>query len=296
MKPRAPRVPLIALASAMAAGSAPRAQAQIPVQELQPPAAGAPSGVAVREVLPRAIEGVATHSLSIVGPAEHLEPTSTAHEIVWLFLGGKATLLTGRGGEESFAVAEETLARAPLGWPWRIRVAPGESVQALRVRKLLSSEDRAELAKFPAHNAAAYVRRFRDGVPYGEAIKSARTVSRTLLPENYVPRMAVGTVETTGPDRVAPHRHPMLEQLFLGLRENQITVIADGATASLTPLSILHIPSGSNHGAEVAEGKKMHYVWLDFFATREGQAWLKTHKPMASDKEPSPAPGALKKP
>jgi len=40
----------------------------------------------------------------------------------------------------------------------------------------------------------------------------------------------------------------------------------------------------------------MHYVWLDFFATREGQDWLKNHKPVASDKDASPAPSPLKKP
>jgi hypothetical protein len=76
----------------------------------------------------------------------------------------------------------------------------------------------------------------------------------------------------------------MLEQLFLGLKDNDITVIADGARANLTPLSILHIPTGSNHGAEVAAGKKLHYVWMDFFATKEGQEWLKMHKPLAAPK------------
>ena len=51
---------------------------------------------------------------------------------------------------------------------------------------------------------------------------------RTLLPKDIVPRMSIGTVETVGPDRVAPHAHPMLEQLFLGLEGNDIVVRADG--------------------------------------------------------------------
>jgi mannose-6-phosphate isomerase-like protein (cupin superfamily) len=268
------------------------AGAPIPVQKLDLGAAdsAAAGAVSIRPVLPREIEGVATDAVSLRGPAQHVEPASTAHEVVWLFLGGKGTLHTRDG---SYEVEDETIARAPLGWTWRIRVAPGHELHAVRVRKQLTAEDRAELRKFPAHNAAAYVRKFRDCTPYGEAIKSARTVSRTLLPENYVPRMAVGTVETTGPDAVAPHRHPMLEQLFLGLKENEITVSADGATASLTPFSMLHIPLGSDHGAVVEEGRKLHYVWIDFFTTREGQEWLKTHKPLASDKQPpaSPQPG-----
>jgi hypothetical protein len=121
--------------------------------------------------------------------------------------------------------------------------------------------------------------KFRDCPKYGEAIKSRKTVSRTLLPENYVPRVAMGTVETTGPDAVGAHRHPMLEQLFLGLNGNDITVVADSARANLTPFSMLHIPSASMHGSEVSQGKKLHYIWMDFFATREGQEWLKNHKP-----------------
>jgi quercetin dioxygenase-like cupin family protein len=128
--------------------------------------------------------------------------------------------------------------------------------------------------------AAPLVKKFRECTPYREAIKSAKTVSRTLLPENYVPRMAMGTVETTGPDEVGAHRHPMLEQLFLGLRGNDITVTADDERANLKEFAILHIPLGSNHGAKVEAGKKLHYIWMDFFMAKEGQEWLKMHKPV----------------
>jgi quercetin dioxygenase-like cupin family protein len=165
-----------------------------------------------------------------------------------------------------------------------MEVGAGERLQALRVRHAVSAADRAELKKFAANNAGPHVMKFSECPKYGEAIKSAKTVSRTLLPENYVMRVAMGTVETAGPDEVGAHKHPMLEQLFLGLAGNEITVIADGVRARLGPLSMLHIPSGSNHGAEVAAGKKMHYIWMDFFATKEGQEWLKMHKPVAAPK------------
>jgi hypothetical protein len=33
----------------------------------------------------------------------------------------------------------------------------------------------------------------------------------------------------------------------------------------------------------VEENKKMYYMWMDFFLTREGQEWLKTHKPVSKD-------------
>jgi quercetin dioxygenase-like cupin family protein len=91
--------------------------------------------------------------------------------------------------------------------------------------------------------------------------------------------MSIGTVETEGPDRVAPHAHPMLEQFFLGLAGNEIVVQADGARTTVGPYELLHIPLGSSHGAEVAAGKKLHYVWMDFFRDREGLKWLETHKP-----------------
>jgi hypothetical protein len=42
-----------------------------------------------------------------------------------------------------------------------------------------------------------------------------------------------------------------------------------------------HIPLGSTHWATVSEDKKMYYMWMDFFLTKEGQEWLKTHKPIS---------------
>jgi hypothetical protein len=72
----------------------------------------------------------------------------------------------------------------------------------------------------------------------------------------------------------------MLEQLFLGLADNDVTVSADDAQVRFPAFAILHIPLGSNHGVDVAAGKKLRYVWMDFFVTREGQEWLKMHKPV----------------
>lgn len=262
---------LSGLAAALLGGAA-----RIPLVKLHVEG-GAAGKVEVRSVLPGEIREVTTDLLSITGPARHLEPATQDAETVWLLLGGKGTLKTK---DRTYAVDGETIARAPLGWAWEIKVAPGAHLLALRVRHQVSAADREELKKFPRNNAAPHVMKFSDCPKYGEAIKSSKTVSRTLLPENFVPRVAMGTVETSGPDQVGAHRHPMLEQLFLGLKENDITVSADGARANLTPLSLLHIPTGSLHGAEVAAGRKLHYVWMDFFATKEGQEWLKEHKPI----------------
>ena len=160
----------------------------------------------------------------------------------------------------------------------------GKRLLAIRIRKELNAADRVDRLNYPQHNQAPWVKKFTECQTYGEAIKSAKTTSRTLLPENIVPRMAAGTVETAGPDAVAPHRHPMLEQLFVGLNVNDATVTADSVKADFPPHSLLHIPLGSNHGTQVAAGKKLYYVWLDFFTTKEGQEWLKTHKPTPDKK------------
>jgi hypothetical protein len=115
---------------------------------------------------------------------------------------------------------------------------------------------------------------YSDCPTYREAIKSPRTVSRTLIDEQRVPRFCMGSVETTGPDAVAAHRHPMLEQFFFGLPGNDIVVTADDASVPFREFELLHIPLGSNHGATVAEGKILHYLWIDCFMDRDGMRWI----------------------
>lgn len=239
------------------------------------------AGIRVRAVLPGEIAQVNVDLVSIPGPNKFEQSGNPRQEVVWLFLSGQGTM---RAMDHSYPVEGELIAHAPSGLPVEIEVASGQVLHALCIRRALTDEDLQELKRFPENNAVPWIKKFSDCKPYGEAIKSPKTISRTLLPENYVPRMAIGTVETTGPDRVGVHRHAMLEQLFLGLKENDITVLADASRANLKEFSILHIPLGSNHGAEVADGKKLYYVWMDFFATKAGQEWLKMHKPVSDPK------------
>jgi len=112
---------------------------------------------------------------------------------------------------------------------------------------------------------------------YSEAIKSQKTVNRTLLPEEILPRLCIGSVMTSGPDKVAAHAHPMLEQLFFGLQENDIEVLADNANIRFMEGDLLHIPSGSLHGATVEAGKELHYIWIDLFNTLEDIDYIKQY-------------------
>lgn len=165
-------------------------------------------------------------------------------------------------------------------------VPEGEELHFLQFTKKLSAQDMEDLKNFPNENKHdVFFTKFEDCEPYTEKIKSQNTISRTVLLADIVPRVSLGTVEAMGPDEVGAHIHPMLDQLFLGLNINDIIVLADGASIQLKEYTLLHIPIGSSHGATVGENKKMHYLWMDFFLTKEGQKWLKTHKPVSTDKK-----------
>jgi hypothetical protein len=115
---------------------------------------------------------------------------------------------------------------------------------------------------------------YSDCKTYKEKIKSEKTVSRTLLSEYTFPRLCIGSVETTGDDHVAAHRHPMLEQLFFGLQDNDCIVKADESEMEFKESVLLHIPLGSNHSVDVQKPKKLHYIWIDLFRERKGMDWI----------------------
>lgn len=240
--------------------------------------------VVEQAILPNSIPGASTTAVSLVGPAEWKRSPENDENFVLLFLDGRGTY---RAKGKSFAIDGETIARAPVGWDLEVSVPDGSIVNFLAIRKELSAVDLEDLARFPENNAAPWVKKFSECEAYREAIKSPKTISRTLLPANFIPRVALGTVETTGPDRVGEHKHPMLEQLFLGLRGNDIKVQADGMEAPLGEFHLMVIPHASMHGATVAEGRKLHYVWMDFFSDKEGQAWLEMHQPIPASEQPT---------
>lgn len=109
--------------------------------------------------------------------------------------------------------------------------------------------------------------------------KSAKTISRTLLPPRIIPRFSMGSVETRGPDSVLVHKHEMLEQLFIGLNNTQCKVTCDNNNVIMNEYDIIHIPLGSLHGVEVADGFLLHYIWMDYFLVNSDYSWIdKNHK------------------
>lgn len=214
-----------------------------------------------------------------LGPIKETITLLDRHTTLFLFVSGKGTLSADSIlyplSSDSIVVPVEKIPTV------QIEVPAGQALHFLQFTKKMSPQDLEDLTHFPAENKQkVFATRFEDCEPYTEKIKSPNTISRTVLPANIIPRVSLGTVEAMGPDKVGAHKHPMLEQLFLGLSENDVIVHADDVSTEFKQYSLLHIPLGSNHGVEVGENKKMNYMWMDFFLTKEGEVWLETHKPI----------------
>jgi len=110
---------------------------------------------------------------------------------------------------------------------------------------------------------------YQDSIQYIDPNKSEKTISRMMIPHQIIPRFTIGSVESYGYDLVRPHAHPMLDQFFYSFAENDMEVIIDGEKYNMKGDEILHIPLGSNHGAEVTGDRHMHYMWVDFMPDKE---------------------------
>ncbi len=193
-------------------------------------------------------------------------------------LKGKGTLLSNFGQQ---ILEKESLVVLPFGTDsLDFEITGNEAFHFIEFSKEYSNMDKSSDQSFDLSLRDFYFAKFENCKPYTEEIKSPDTISRTVLPSGIIPRVALGTVESKGPDKVGEHAHPMLEQLFLGLENNNITVHADDSFCKMGEYSLLHIPLGSKHWVEVEKGCKMNYMWMDFFLTKAGEKWLETHQPI----------------
>ena len=229
------------------------------------------------ELLPGAIADTKIEHIALVGPTIQKLELSKENVDMLIFLKGQGQL---QSDTSLYDLVPESIAIPMTSEKVQIEVSKGDVLHYIRFTKKLSEQDIKDMEAFPAENKYDFFfTEFDDCVPYTEKIKSPNTTSRTVLPADIIPRVALGTVEAPGPDEVGAHTHAMLDQLFLGLANNDVVVHADGASAEFKEFSLLHIPIGSSHGVSVGENKTMYYLWMDFFLTKEGQEWLKTHKP-----------------
>lgn len=114
-----------------------------------------------------------------------------------------------------------------------INASKNDTLHFLKISNKLTKQNVLDMKEFPKeHTNKIYFTKFSDCESYSEAIKSTNTKSRTVLPSNYIPRIAMGTVD--------PHEHPMLKQLFLGLTNNHVVVSANEAKIDFPAYSLLH--------------------------------------------------------
>lgn len=235
------------------------------------------------ELLPGEIADTKIEHIAYVGPTIQWHELSEDSVDMFLFIKGSGKL---KADTLYFSVVPESIAIPFVYKNIGVEVSEGDTLHFVQFTKKMSARDKEDFKTFPIKNRYdIYFTKFIDCEPYTEKIKSPNTVSRTVLPADIIPRVSLGTVEAPGPDEVGAHEHPMLDQLFLGLTNNDITVHAGKKSAKLKEYSLLHIPIGSSHWVTVEKNKKMYYMWMDFFLTKEGQEWLKTHKPVSTDKD-----------
>lgn len=229
-----------------------------------------------KSILENEISGIKVTHIALKEGITIEENLEEAYKFVYLFIKGRGKLVANN---QSFDIEPETIFLPNSIRDISIQTGKNATLHFLKISTKLTEQDILDLKEFPKEKTQKiYFSKFTDCEAYTEPIKSPNTISRTILPNKYIPRIAMGTVETKGPDKVGAHDHGMLEQLFLGLTDNQVIVFADDAKIDFTAFSILHIPLGSSHSVEVKEGNKMYYVWMDFFLDSKGEEWLKTHK------------------
>ncbi|WP_240927981.1 MULTISPECIES: hypothetical protein [unclassified Cellulophaga] len=236
-----------------------------------------------KTILADEIKGIHVEHIALTGKNTILDATEDGNKLIYLFFKGNGTV-TAEGTD--YAIVPETILLPNAVEEIQLKTTANDTLHYLRIASKLSKQDLIDLETFPKENTQhVYYKKFTDCEPYTEPIKSPNTVSRTIMPNKIIPRIAMGTVQTTGPDKVDPHEHPMLEQLFLGLSENDVVVYADDESTPLNEYALLHIPLGSSHSVTVEKEKVMYYVWMDFFLDAKGEEWLKTHQVIEKENE-----------
>ena len=226
------------------------------------------NGVSQQELMKNEIDGVTLQYVTL-NRGEYFENQSVDEKItVLLFLAGHGNI--GQGDME-MEVSDLSVLIPKPDLPFRIS-SVDQKLEFMEISLRLNPADKSYLNRHA--NTYPYFVRYADCKPYKEDIKSEKTGSRMLIPDGIVPRISIGSVQTSGPDIVGAHKHPMLEQLFYGLPGNCCIVHADGHEREFCENTLLHIPLGSMHGVRVEEGRHLHYIWMDFFRNQEDMSYI----------------------
>lgn len=146
--------------------------------------------------------------------------------------------------------------------------------QILEIRWNTQAEDREELARYKT--VFPVIQLYRDAIQYRDRNKSEKTISRAIIEQRTIPRFAMGSVETFGPDCVKAHDHPMLDQYFFSFPENDAFITIEGEPYRMCGNELLYIPLGAKHGVDVVQDKHCHYMWIDFMVDETAMHRLDT--------------------
>jgi len=221
-----------------------------------------------KEILAQAIDGMRTYLHAVLAGQSIALPARENTGLVYLFTAGKGTTHTGG---KTFEISDIALFAPEYGMDCDI-TAGQEALEILELAVDLNEGDLRELER--TRDQYPYFISYSECSTYKEKIKSPKTISRTLMPKHTYPRLCVGSVATAGDDHVAAHEHPMLEQLFYGLKGNQTVVHADELSTEFGENVLLHIPLGSCHSVDVKAPDKLHYIWIDLFRDKKGMDWI----------------------
>jgi hypothetical protein len=225
-----------------------------------------------REILPNEIAGVYSYLISIPSGQSADITSGRARQAVSCVVGGAGTFTSSR---DSFHAERRDLFIAQPGEQATFHADKDSFV--LRIEMDLHPE---EIANPPA-NLYPFAKSYEACEHYRDYFKSDKTISRTLVPPFTLPRFSMGSVETCGPDRVEPHAHPVLDQLFFSFSENDCTLLINGARFHFGGNCLLHIPLGSDHGIDAKPGDTVQYLWIDFFQKSDDMQYLvDTHIPV----------------
>lgn len=218
-------------------------------------------------LLENEIEGASVlHHTIPAGKALSLPAQENFIRILFL-LRGNASFLAE---EKSYAFNRRAVFTALPETPVTVRAE--EKTELLEIRWELNAADKAELAskkdRFPFAEA------YEDALQYRDPFKSETTVSRAIIIHDFIPRFAMGSVEAKSDDLVGQHAHPLLDQFFFSLSDNDADLLVDCRIFNFKDNTLIHIPLGSNHGVIAKGNQKMHYLWLDFIPVAKNDAAL----------------------
>ena len=207
-----------------------------------------------------------------LGPGEHFDLPKCTHfaRVLIVYTG---TVAVSSGGETVTLHEQSIYVPSP---DVSVKVAASADAGIIELRRYPAN---GESSICPGAPALPYVVDYDRAPTYSEDCKSEKTISRMLIPAGIITQFAMGSVQTHGDDDVSKHTHPMLEQFFLGLSDNDCTALIDDVEFPFHADTLLHIPRGSDHGIRSRGSQSVHYLWLDFLLDETGLTYMEqTHK------------------